>query len=276
VRKHCGLYATFSRYGLAGLCLVLAMPPCGQAEPPPMTTNADVLHELRARQALLHDRQLAPLNLGVCVHEHVAVLWGLVPSTALERRAIELLQQLPELIEVRSELHVESSQETAPPAAPLPPLAAPFTLPAPPEPGEESKLKEPPPAARKRPRAPVSSPGILTKQSGTLPKNSPSPVGYPQGSSAETEAPLLPAIAIPQPATATTDDIRSGEWLIEAVTRVQRSEPRFRQIRAEVRGGTVRLDGTVERWSEAYELAERLRQLTGVERVVLGDIHTGP
>ena len=44
---------------------------------------------VRARQALLQDSTLAPLNLGVTVRAGVATLWGETPSAWVGRRAEE-------------------------------------------------------------------------------------------------------------------------------------------------------------------------------------------
>jgi len=244
-------------------CLLSSLPVVLAAEPPAIGAGADLRHELLARQALLNDRVLAPLNLGVRVHKHVAVLWGPVPSADLGRRAVEVLKQLPELIEVQNELHVRPPEEAPPDVPPLPPPLRPLPL-------------------QDGPRPPAPSTGILTRHSTPLPQASPAPVEPPPWTPPDQAAfaprqnagPLLPFIDIPRPSTAATAASDQGEWLIEAVTRVQRSNPRFRQLRPEVRGRTVRLDGTVQRWDDAQELARRLTHLPGVEHVVLGDIRT--
>src|SRR5262249_18068119 len=64
----------------------------------------DVWHTVLARQALLQDQQVGTLNLGVKVHNRVAILWGPVPSAPLARRVVELLRQIPDLIAVQNEL----------------------------------------------------------------------------------------------------------------------------------------------------------------------------
>jgi hypothetical protein len=254
VRKPYEIYAKLRGNAFAGICLAFALPVVAWADPPAITPEADVLHELRARQTLLSDRQLAPLNLGVSVRRHVAVLWGPIPSAVLRKRAIEALKQLPELMEVRDELHVQPTEEAAPAVARGTPLR--------------------PPALPDVPRGPAASSGFLMKHSAALPQSSPSPVGNPQWRPADAEGPLLPAIDVPRPSATALDDDGLDDGLIQTVTRVQRSEPQFQRLRVEVRGKTVRLDGAVERWSDAQELAQRIGRLTGVERVVLGDIRT--
>ena len=67
----------------------------------------DVLQTYEARQALLRDSVLGPLNLGVKVTNRVAVLWGPVASVEIADRAVTLLQQLPGLVAVRNELDID-------------------------------------------------------------------------------------------------------------------------------------------------------------------------
>jgi hypothetical protein len=90
-------------------------------------TEHDIRQTSRARQALLRDPQLAPLNLGVRVRNRVAILWGPVPSAELGFKAERALRSLFELADVYNELEV--SGVPGPPAehAPLP--AAPTFLP---------------------------------------------------------------------------------------------------------------------------------------------------
>jgi len=251
------------RYGAWALvlCLLSYPPLLRSAEPPAIAADADLRHELLARRALLRDPLLGPLNLGVRVHRHVAILWGPVPSAELAQRSVETLKQIPELSAVRNELQIQPPEPATPAVAP--PMR--------------------PPAVPAVPSTPAPSTGVLTKQSTLVAQGTPAPVGYPQWKPPDQAAfappdrqagPLLPAIDIPRPSAAARAELEPGGWLIEAVTRVQRSEPRFGRLRPEVRGKTVRLDGTVERWADVYELAQRITRLQGVERVILGDIHT--
>jgi osmotically-inducible protein OsmY len=246
-----------------GVCASLA----AAAEPPAIEADADTRHELRARQALMRDASLAPLNLGVRVQKHVAVLWGPVPSADLGRRAVEVLKQLPELMEVRNELHVQPSEE--PPTAVSP-------LPVPP-------AERPLPLQDRPTRPPTASAGVLTRHTPKTdtPKGNPEPPSPPakaswvppdQAAFAPKENLILPAIDIPNPST--SGNLARGEWLIEAVSRLLRSDSRYQDLRPEVRGKVVHLKGEVERWADVYELAQRITRLSGVERVVLADVRS--
>jgi hypothetical protein len=248
-------------FGVVSVSLGVLASFAAAAEPPAIEADADTRHELHARQALMRDSSLAPLNLGVRVQKHVAVLWGPVPRADLGRRAVEVLKQLPELIEVRNELHVEPPQEppATVPAVPVPPAQRPLPL------------QDGPP------RPPAASAGVLTRHTPRTVPEPPSPPAWKPPDQAafaprENAGLVLPAIEVPNPST--HRELDRGEWLIEAVTRLLRSDPRYRDLRPEVRGKVVHLRGEVEHWEEVYELAQRITRLPGVERVVLSDVHS--
>ena len=210
----------------------------------------DLRHTMQARSALLADPVLAPLNLGVRVHNRVAVLWGPVPTAGLKERAELLLRKLPDLLEVRNELHVEQPE---PPPQYLPGKLPPATpVPLPGFSGAADTWQDL--FARRQDSAPAfASPAENVRLK-------PAPSGLPGDGGA-----VLPAIAVPGPA---------GSPLDQAVARLQRDEPRFRGLRADVRGQQVRLSGTAATWQDVYDLADVLTRLPGVDRVVLEQIRT--
>jgi osmotically-inducible protein OsmY len=241
------------------------------AEPPVLGVDQDLRQERMARQTLYQDKVLGPLNLGVRVHHRVAVLWGPVPSADLARRAVELLRQLPTLVEVRDDLNIQPPEE--------PPRGDRY-LPAP------QALPMKPAIPNNASPRPSPHPAVLTKNAAASLVGSPSPVGYPKpqmGSSVKPgpQAPdydgpegMLPAIAIPSAADAVFVGTATGDLLIERATRHQRSDPRFRHLRVEVQGKVVHLQGQAQSWADIHELARRIANLAGVERVVLGDLRT--
>jgi len=107
----------------------------------------DFAHTALARQTLLQDPRLAGLNVGVKVHDRVAVLWGTVPTLDLARRAEDLLRALPEFRIVRSELEIDSFETPGNVVEP------PTHLPEPREPRETPK--GPPVPAPVAPVAPI-------------------------------------------------------------------------------------------------------------------------
>jgi hypothetical protein len=111
---------------------------------------------IQARRALLRDKDLGSLNLGVEVHNRVATLWGPVPNVELAFKAEVCLRELIELTEVRNQLFVTGDDvpATGPPQSAAPtylPPAAPPVLPGLPA---DNRPAAPPPAAA----APVVQP----------------------------------------------------------------------------------------------------------------------
>lgn len=122
-----------------------------------------VTHDLgltiQARRALLRDKELGGLNLGVQVHNRVATLWGPVPTAELAFKAEVCLRELIELTEVRNQLFVTGDDVPAngppqPSGATFLPPAAPPALPglptdklpaAPPPPPAQAVQPAPPP-----------------------------------------------------------------------------------------------------------------------------------
>jgi hypothetical protein len=92
----------FHRSGICCFILLVLGGPVSASEP----DDSDNDETIQARRVLLENSQLARLNLGVHVREHIAVLWGPVPSGLLRLSAeIRLRSMLPSL-EVRNELFV--------------------------------------------------------------------------------------------------------------------------------------------------------------------------
>jgi hypothetical protein len=204
----------------------------------------DMRHTVAARAALLRDKELGPLNLGVRVHDRVAVLWGPVPSAELAERAVRVLRQVPDLLEVRNELIIQAPEPTRPQLLPesVPPALPAIKLPGysgapdplPLAPGENVRLK----------------PALTSTV--PLPKN------------VVLDPAILPAVAVP------------GQSVLEgAVDRLRTSDSRYGGLVAQVRGDQVYLSGRAARWQDVHELAAALVRVPGVTRVVLEQIRTG-
>src|SRR5947209_6585754 len=56
--------------------------------------------EAAARKALLQDKRLGGLNVGVTVRDRVATLWGPLPSAEAVNEALERLKQVPGIVKV--------------------------------------------------------------------------------------------------------------------------------------------------------------------------------
>jgi hypothetical protein len=226
--------------------------------------DRDMRHTILARHALQHDSVLAPLNLGVRVHNRVATLWGPVPSPELKERAVRVLRQVPDLLEVRSQLHVAELEEPAQespdrlPPAPGPP-STPTALPGFPkvEPAWRGTLVE-----RSTDQRAFASPVErvqLRPGKGATPPEEEGP-----------EVAVLPAIRISGPGAT----VQPADTLALAVDRLRLRDARFQRLRAEALGREVRLSGAAERWQDVDDFAGALMHLPGVERVVIDRIRT--
>lgn len=199
---------------------------------------------------LRSDPLLGELNLGVTVEDHVATLWGPVPSADLGRRAQDLVRRVDGVADVKNDLrlapepadhgvqpsHPRTGREDSPPACP-PRWVAAGTRQAD---GIAPDARRPvPAAAASRPVAGTATPGVVLRQ----------PV----------------QLLAPVP-------LRSADVLAQAILRVRTADPRFAAIECQVDAGIVRLSGAAPSWEAAYALARAVAALPGVQRVVLEGI----
>ena len=229
---------------------------------------------LRDRQALFQDALLAPLNLGVSVRDHVATLWGPVPSPDLARRAEERVRQVQGIGEVINQLHVE------------PPDGPPGDLPRNPPlaqqpPRDEFPVQEQPTPLVGRPEehGPVSSQLAGGRgqgaRKGQVVSGNPPPAEDPS-------VPVMPSIALPTPSAAGDREPAAAAPPVpptdpaQAIDRLRQGDERYRRVRPEVDGGTVRLRGTVYCREDLFGLAQAISHLPGVQRVVIENVQTDP
>jgi hypothetical protein len=225
--------------------LVLAVPlAVGGAEFPPLPPAArsplrDLELTVHARRALRDDNSLGPLNLGVQVRDGVATLWGPVPTVADVRRAVKVLEAVPGLAAVRSELRLEKGQPNDLLSLPVP---------------------EDPPT-----RTDAASPDPLSGSLGTLTRRNPG--RFPLAPAGPLPvATLLPPVAAPAAPPRADPAPPSPAEVVEAL---RNSERRFRRIRAEVRGGTVFLHPGDTPREDVMAFYQALAQVPGIERVVI-------
>ena len=228
---------------------VAAVPPGpGAAAEPARVSADDWALTLRARKALRRDERLGPLNVGVTVRDGTARLWGPVPTDDLARRAREVVAAVPGVRGVASEVVVRPGPEPAPesgvaarprpsdPVEPLPAVADPTAA--------VSRFEEPRPDPPAEPAPAVAPPATLDPPAAL---------------------PTLPAAA---PVSVVKKE--SAELAIAAEA-IRQADPRYRGLRVTFEGGVARVSGSA-RPSHAWELAEALSQLPGVERVRMGQI----
>ena len=219
----------------AGWLVIASAAGVSLAEPADTPSGADWQLTLRARNALWDDPTFDKLNLGVKVRQGTATLQGPVPSTAVAAQAVERLRKVPGVRVVVDESYVPPADE---------PLAR----------------SMPHPVTTQRPPVPTVSVAPTPPLTSTP---APHPTAPPAASApapviGEPAATLLPPVAAPtRPAS-----------LAEQVEQLRLRERRFQSIRVEVRDGWVFLRGTVARSQDAWEFADAVRRLPGVERVI--------
>ncbi len=192
---------------------------------------------LRVRQAVQSDPALASItHLGVSVRSGVATLFGTVSSPEAARRAELLVRQVPGIVEVRNEIHVESDDD---------PLVMFLRI----------------NRAGKVARAPSPQWVSVNRPTGLLLSRAEEPASPPANGIT-----LLPPLTLVVPAP--------DSDLVGRITALQQSEPKYMGIVADVQNGVVRLGGTVTRWEDIFALARMISHLPGVERVILHDVRT--
>jgi osmotically-inducible protein OsmY len=214
-------------------------------------TAADLRDTSLARSLLLQDRELEAFNVGVSVRDHVATLWGVVPSAELARRAVDMLKKQPEFREIHSKIVVDPAERPEV------------------EPGSPSKFRpvEPsPPEAR--PQAALTK-GTSTWGAAT-PRWEPAAQDTPTSAENSPAGPAGGVAAAPETVTVTVRDIS----LDQAIRTIRESDRRFQGLRHEIRERAVSLTGAVAQWDDAVSLARAISRLPGVERVVLIQIRT--
>ena len=209
-------------------------------------TERDCQFALFARDALLKDEILAPLNLGVTVHSGVATLWGTVPSPTLARRAEERIRLVPGLAQVRNDLRISVVDEDMADFLKGP-------APQPKAPVEESKRWE------------HSAPLVSRGEDSRLSQN-------------QSVPPLvMPPIPIPTRSIKVASSIESVQTLkavappslMDVLEHLRRNNERFQTVRFEVQGGVVHLWGNAAIGADIFSLAQQVARVPGVQRVVV-------
>jgi hypothetical protein len=212
-----------------------------------------------ARQALLDDVELGLLNLGVSVNDHVATVWGPVPSQAGARRAVECLRRVQGISRVVDQLSVEPPQDPLFDFLKLPPR--PLDLH---KPGFQTGPDVRPPESVDKTRTRTSlGPASRSVLDDARPAGA---QGKPGAQSASlAEVPAMPSLVLPVVAPAAGD-------LPHEIAALQEKNARLRYVHPEVQGGVVSLRGFVYSWEDLFALARSISLLPGVERVVIRDV----
>ena len=224
-------------------------------------TEEDCQLALFARDRLLGDEVLAPLNLGVTVRAGVAALWGTVPSPALAHRAQERIRTVPGLAQVKNDLRISNLDEDTTEF-----LKGPI--------GGKDEVREineqqksigsfdpstttSPSLTRRREMSPLVSRGEEFKRS-----------------AAKVSPPLvMPSIPVPAgPAVTVSSFEPASHWtprspLENSVERL--NNERFQGIRYRVEDGVVHLSGSPATGGDVFTFAQMAARLPGVQRVIV-------
>jgi hypothetical protein len=224
--------------------------------PPSQTSiKKDLAAAIQVKKALAHDEQLAPrkLNLYVKVTSGIARLSGPVPSEEVRKRVIQVVAQVPGVLQIQSaDLYLAKPQEKP----------KPLVLPAEPE---------------KPTRTQSASPNPASAALGTLTGREPAASAPPRITLMAPEA-LPTAPPKPEPAVLTTQPRTPSPTtsLSAAIESLRRGDNRFRTIRTEVQSGIVRIFADDTNGENVMAFAQALTRLPGVERVVVQNASSAP
>jgi osmotically-inducible protein OsmY len=226
---------------VAGLSLAVSGASAQPAAPPVPTdspSEADWKLTLQARQALWDEDAVTAANVGVRIRQGVATVWGPTATPPEARAVVERLRKVPGVRSVVSQLYLA-------PAEP-----APHSLPGPELMARAGGLANPPIITSLMAPAPrVPEPGTPTTS-----RREPPPAVAP-----EPVAAILPPVPAPEPELP----------LADRVEQARQRDRRFRNLRAEVRGGQVVVTGTVQHSRDAWDFGQSVQQLPGVTGVTL-------
>lgn len=242
----------------AGALVVTAADP--PADGPPAASSREAYRDLQlsvhARRSLHDDAALSELNIGVHVRDGVATLWGPVPAADLIPKAVKRVEAVQGIFSVKNELYVVTPEKKIDlfPLIPEEPLLQESAFP-----NSVSGSVEPLTGRDEKSR--VVYPAVSPRKQEQAVE-----LGRPIAVTAPTNQTTPPAVTTPKEPAATPPP-RQGN-LTDAVQRVRGGDPRFRTLRAEVRGGTVIISGDEERADAVMAMAQVVSRLPGVERVV--------
>jgi len=252
---------------LLGLALISGAEPPGNAPP----RFQDMVLARSALTALDQVQDLRGINLVVSVVDGIAVIGGPVPSSAHAQRAEQAVRSVPGIRDVRNTCFVSQGPD---------PLLRAVT--------DKNWTEQPP--------HPREVPGIWRQQ----PPVSPFPLHNHQNMAHRLDANTTvivrrPAEALPGgrevlgppvlPPASTTLPTRDVPLVapgaltaterydpLKAAWQLQRSDPRYARLHLEYRDQTLWITGSVRQADDAWELATRLRQIPGIQRVVVGKL----
>jgi osmotically-inducible protein OsmY len=254
------------------LALLIVTPALARPGDTPLDLR-DVEISVHVRQALMHDPEVGPLNLGVSVLYNQATLWGRVPSRELADRALRIVEDVRGVYQVKDDLRVAGNEKELALRQLAIGLAGGGVDP-------DLLLSE-----REEDRQEVSVPDPAQPRPQQVTTAQPDPKAW-ESQERGPAVMLLPPVPVILPTARTPDvilpapkedadpDAASSTELAAMVEHVRAADPRFADVRAEISNGRVTLSGSVASAEDLIELGRMLSQLPGVRNVDLRGVRT--
>jgi hypothetical protein len=237
--------------------------------------------------ALDADNELRGVNIVVSVVDRVAVIGGPVASAAISKRAEWLVRQVPGIEEVRNGCFVASGPDPLLKAvatrigstpSPKPSMAElPGVLP-----GSQSPAMTSPQMGAAGPITVAAAPAnntVIARKAPIASGEAMGLLGAPVGGS--NSGPAMPsgpdsavAATVPGKLTGTnaaTVALKPGD-VLAAVKDIKKSSSRYAKLAVDLNDGVLVISGTAARATDAWDLAQHLRQVPGINRVVVGAV----
>lgn len=256
----------------AGLAGASGVAPAAEPAPPASAVPgfSDVVLARSVLSALDTEAELRGVNLVVSVVDRVAVIGGAVPSTAVSKRAEQLVRKVDGVLDVRNTCFVASTPDpllkvvAARPGSSLPPRPAMTGLP-----GVLTNQLSPelpvPRGLNVAASEPTGSKVVAFRPPSAVAE---AVLGAPVGPAGQGHAPTIPA-----PATAPgvlTGAAPGVDGLLAAARDVTRTEPRFAKLTVEKRNGVLVIGGSAPLASDAWDFARKLQTIPGLPPVAVG------
>ena len=259
--------------GLTGLASTsIAAEPATPAPPASAAPGlSDIVLARSALAALDAEAELRGVNLVVSVVDGVAVIGGPVPNAAISKRAERVVRTVEGMKDVRNTCFVSTGPD---PLLKAVAVKAASELPPRPVMGElpgvlTNQLPAPAPVSPFPPNALVAAgdaSSTVVARKPPLPTGGTSNIlGAPVGA-AEVAAHTMPTIA------SGTLTSAPANGLLAAAGEMRKSEARFANLTVELQGGVLMVGGSAPRAADAWDFAQKLRQMPGVSRVAVGAV----
>jgi BON domain len=229
----------FRRWLLSVFAVGFIMPPSVAHER--VTKSADCTLSERIETAILNDDGLRSAKLLVSVVDGVAVVGGSVDSLVQQQRVQELLQQVPGVRESKLSTWIPRVERVSQKIDPRP-LA-----------NVVSQRHELPPLLLEP----------ITQHRPPTSAYSPLPAPVPPAPNGPPEFPTIPPPAVP---------VVPKQDVAAAVEVVRVSTTKFSELKTEMKAGVVTISGFALDVGDAWELAELVRKVPGIDRVIVGAV----